>query len=267
MEGGTSVDQRSHSEHRDAGVRSSPEGRAAGRIKGSYGIDAPYVPILSLLFSALAFVGAGLASNAASLTWRLVLGLALLFQGVWYLKTTYSGKFQIWAGLIDQIQLRGDEAVLDVGCGRGMVLITLARHLVSGRATGIDLWRSRDQSGNDPDATRANAERNGVADRIDLNTADMTDLPFPDASFDVVTANVAIQNVKDRSLRRTAIEEMVRVTRPGGTIIIVDIQYVAQYKEDLLACGAREVAVRRLGPVGWFGNPFFASRLVSAQKP
>jgi SAM-dependent methyltransferase len=262
-----SVDQRGRSEHRDPDIGSIPDGRSAGRIAGAYGIDAPYVPILSLVFSALAFVGAGLAPDAVSLAWRLALGLVLLFQGAWYLKTTYSGKFRIWARLIDQIHLSGAEAVLDVGCGRGMVLITLARHLVSGRATGIDLWRSRDQSGNDPDATRANAERNGVADRVDLRTADMTDLPFPDACFDVVTANVAIQNLKDRSGRRTAIEEMVRVTRPGGRIIIVDIQYVGQYREDLLACGARDVVVRRLGPVGWFGNPFFASRLVSAAKP
>jgi SAM-dependent methyltransferase len=262
-----SIDQQRRLEHPGPEARSVTDGRRAGRIKGSYGIDAPYVPILSLLFSALAFVGAGLATSSVTLTWRLLLGVLLLLQGVWYLQATYRGKFRIWARLIDQLQLTGDEAVLDVGCGRGMVLITVAQRLVSGRATGIDLWRTRDQSGNDPDATRANAECNGVADRIELQTADMTLLPFPDGSFDVVTANVAIQNVKDRAERRTTIEEMVRVTKSGGTLLIVDIQYVDQYKEDLLACGASEVAVRRLGPVGWFGNPFFASRLVSAVKP
>jgi hypothetical protein len=39
-----------------------------------------------------------------------------------------------------------------------------------------------------------------------------------------------------------------------------------QYRDDLLDCGVQEVVVRRLGPIGWFGNPFFASRLVSAVK-
>lgn len=64
-----------------------------------------------------------------------------------------------------------------------------------GQAVGVDLWRSQDQSGNDIQFTRVNAEHAGVADRIELHTADMTELPFADDSFDVVTSALAIQHL------------------------------------------------------------------------
>jgi len=41
----------------------------------------------------------------------------------------------------------------------------------------------------------------------------------------------------------------------------------AQYRDDLLGCGAVDVTVSGLGFDGWFGNPFYASRLVSARMP
>jgi arsenite methyltransferase len=50
------------------------------------------------------------------------------------------------ADLLDRLGLRGDERILDLGCVRGAVLLA-AQHLTTGRAVGVDLWRSRDQSG------------------------------------------------------------------------------------------------------------------------
>ena len=237
------------------------------RIQGSYGIDAPYVPIICAVATVGCLVLAILASGTSSAIWWSAWALVFAAQTVVYLNTTLRGKFAIWAALIDQQKFDGSEDVLDVGCGRGMVLITTALALKDGKATGIDLWRSRDQSGNDPAATTANAELNGIADRIELQTADMAKLPFADASFDAVTANVAIQNIKDRELRRQTISEMYRVTKPAGRILITDIQYVKEYRDDLITCGAKDVTVTRLGIRGWFGNPFFASTLVSARKP
>jgi arsenite methyltransferase len=237
------------------------------RIAGKYGIDAPYVPLLSALLGAVALVGAVLAPTTASMTWRLALAVILFSQALVFLHMTVRGKFMVWERLFDQVSLDGDELVLDIGCGRGMVLITAARRLTTGRATGIDLWRAGDQSGNDPVATRVNAHANRVADRIDLQSVDMTRMQLPSATFDVVTANVAIRTVKDRVKRRAAIEEIYRVTRPGGTILLVDTQHVLEYRDDLVACGAEDVNLSGLGPSGWFGNPYVASRLVSATKP
>lgn len=89
------------------------------------------------------------------------------------------------------LALRGDEHLLDVGCGRGVVLMLAAERLPVGRAVGLDLWLTTDQSGNSEQATWRNADLEGIGARIELHTGDMRRLPFPDASFDVVTSSLA----------------------------------------------------------------------------
>ena len=75
-----------------------------------------------------------------------------------------------------------------MGCGRGAVLLATAKRLPNGKAVGVDLWRA-DQTDNSPAATERNAEIEGVADRIELHTADMTALPFEDNTFDVIVSS------------------------------------------------------------------------------
>ena len=50
------------------------------------------------------------------------------------------GKFVVWADLLRNLKLRGDEHVLDLGCGRGAVLLLAAEQLSTGKAVGVDLW-------------------------------------------------------------------------------------------------------------------------------
>src|SRR4029453_6551329 len=103
--------------------------------------------------------------------------------------TTRRGKFVVWESILDGLRLRGDERVLDMGCGRGAVLIAVAKRLTSGRATGIDLWSMKDQSGNASDVTKRNAVLEGVVERVAIETGDMRSLPFADGSFDVVLSS------------------------------------------------------------------------------
>lgn len=70
------------------------------------------------------------------------------------LHATLRGKFLVWAQLLDKLRLEGHERILDLGCGRGAVLLMAAQHLTAGRAVGVDLWRSVDQSGDSAEATR-----------------------------------------------------------------------------------------------------------------
>lgn len=56
------------------------------------------------------------------------------------------GKFKVWAQELKALGLRGDEQVVDLGCGRGAVLTMAARLVPRGKVTGVDLWRSVDQS-------------------------------------------------------------------------------------------------------------------------
>jgi ubiquinone/menaquinone biosynthesis C-methylase UbiE len=188
--------------------------------------------------------------------------MVLAFEA-YYLHGTLRGKFLVWAKLLDRLELRGDERILDLGCGRGAVLLMAAQHLTAtaGRAVGVDLWRWGDQSGNSADATQRNAVAEGVADRVEVLTGDMTALPFEDNSFDVIVSNFAIHNISGRGGREKAIGEAVRVLRPGGRVRIVDIRGTGHYAAQLVKLGMDDVG--RSG-LGWW---FWPARLVSATKP
>ena len=147
------------------------------------------------------------------------------------------------------------------------MLILAAERLTTGMAVGIDLWRRGDQSGNAPEATQRNAIAEGVSDRVELHTADMTALPFEADSFDVVVSSIAIHNVKGRAGREKAIDEAVRVLRSGGRLLIADLWATRQYASRLKQFGMIGVTRRNLGRRMWWGGPWLATRLVTATKP
>ena len=122
-----------------------------------------------------------------------------------------------------------------------------------GHAFHIHLWQAEDLAGNSADATLANAESEGVRDRVRVETADMRRLPFPSATFDRVVSRAAIHNVSDQSGRAQAIREIARVLRPGGLVVIDDIRHLAEYNAIFGQNGC--VPVRRLdsrlGSVFW----------------
>jgi len=227
------------------------------RRRGSYGIDAPLAPVFLAGAAALEFALAALGGKPVPL----LAGLFILAILGFYLHGTLRGKFVLWAGLLDSLHLRGDERILDMGCGRGAVLLMAAQHLATGRAVGVDLWRTIDQSGNAAEATRRNAVAEGVADRVELHTGDMTALPFEDNGFDVVLSSLAIHNISGHAGRDRAISEAVRVLRPGGRLMIVDVRATAQYQAQLARIGMNDVARR------WLGPRFGLARLVTATKP
>jgi SAM-dependent methyltransferase len=242
-------------------------GQAQPRRRGSYGIDAPFA-FIAIAVLAVAYLVSAIANAILSArVWPLLPALVLLAIVALVFHTTLRGKFLVWAELLDTLGLRGDERILDLGCGRGAVLLLAARRLTTGRAVGVDLWRSADQSGNCAEATRRNAVAEGVADRVELHTADMTALPFADQSFDVVVSSLAIHNIRGRAGRQKAIDEAVRVLRPGGRLMIADIRGTRQHQAHLAKLGLSDVARRRLGWRFWWGGPWGATRLVTATKP
>ncbi len=225
--------------------------------RGSYGIDAPIGPIVMGLVAALEFA---LAISSGSVKNYFAGFFVLGFLGL-YLHGTLRGKFILWAGLLDTLNLRGDERILDMGCGRGAVLLMAAQRLTTGRAVGVDLWIKGDQSGNALAATQKNAVAEGVADRVELHTGDMTALPFPDESFDVILSSFAIHNISGRAGREKAIREAVRVLRPGGRLMIVDVRSTGEYQQELVKSGMHDV-VRR-----WLGLRYLMTKIVTASKP
>jgi SAM-dependent methyltransferase len=231
--------------------------------KGSYGVDAPYLlPVLAAMF--VANIANGVIAGTA---WPFVGALAVLACAGCGLYTSRRGKFEVWDELLRQLELRGNERILDLGCGRGAVLLMAAQHLTTGRAVGVDIWERGDQSGNEADATRRNAVAEGVADRVEIQTADVTALPFEADCFDVVISNVALHNIKGRAGRCQAIDEAARVLRPGGRLMIADLWATRLYRARLADLGMVDVTRRDLGWRMWWSGPWLATRLVSATKP
>lgn len=144
-------------------------GRVTSQRRGSYGIDAPFAPIflagLVMLYLVLAIV------TGRSRYWLAVLFISTI--EALFIHTALRGKFVVWAELLDGLRFRGDERILDLGCGRGAVLLMAAQHLTTGRAVGVDLWRKVDQSGNSAEATQRNAAAEGVVERVELHTGDL----------------------------------------------------------------------------------------------
>src|SRR4051812_30628423 len=236
---------------------------------GDYGYDAPYG---LAIFAVLGAAGVTVAimsvwSGSARLAVRSGLyGVFFLANAVSFLYTTRRGKFGVWEDIVDQVPFRGDERVLDMGCGRGAVLTAVARRLRTGRVTGVDLWSTHDQSGNSPGVTINNASLEGVRDRIEILTGDMRALPFRDGAFDLVVSSLAIHNIRSDSGRAQAIEEAWRVMKPGGRLAIADIRATGRYARTLHTLGATSIARRGLGWRFWYGNPFARTTLVTAAK-
>lgn len=239
---------------------------APPRAEPSYGIDAPpivatFVMLAVILTSLGIFLGSGTGGIGAAVGPWIV---ALVCEGaaasmVW---TSRTGKPRLWSAALDALALEGSEHALDVGCGRGLVLIETAKRLPQGKATGIDIWRNKDQSGNSRVAAELNAEIAGVADRVEIVDGDMTELPFPDESFDLVTASLAIHNVALKDGRTSAVREIARVLRPGGRVLIIDIAKTHEYEKVLADCGL--VDVTRTAARAQVYPPV---RTVTARKP
>ncbi len=125
------------------------------------------------------------------------------------------------------------------------------------------MWQASDLSGNNAGATLENAKREGVAERVKLETGNMKEMPFPDASFDVVVSMAAIHNIYEAPGRAKAIAEIARVLKPGGYVLIDDIRHLGEYEAALRANGFSEV--RRLD--GALGSIFFMLSTFGSLRP
>lgn len=230
-----------------------------------YGIDAPHemrlFSLIGVVLIGVAYavktLGSGSYPGAADALFYigLVAGAGMLLPLVTIPLGSLFHKKRARDWLLDALEWEGVGSVLDVGCGRGLLLIGAAKRLTKagGRVTGIDIWRSADQTGNSPEATKRNAEKEGVADKVDVSTGDARKLPYADGSFDLVVSSWALHNIRDNNGRDAALAEICRVLRPGGQIAIMDIERYNEYRAYFKGRADFE-HVEMLGPRFTFGN-------------
>jgi arsenite methyltransferase len=214
-------------------------------FRPDYGIDAPGV-IRNLLLIGVSLLLLGwllprvkIASIILTIrpgAW--VTGILLIMEGVLMILYSKWGKFRHRDRMLKMVNWQGNESVLDVGTGRGLLLIGAAKNLQTGRATGIDIWSTKDLSGNTMEGTLRNAELEGVRERIDVQNGDATDMKFADASFDVILSNLCIHNIPTKAARAKACKEIVRVLKPGGSALVSDFIHTADYLKAFEAAGA-----------------------------
>ena len=159
--------------------------------------------------------------------------------------------------LIGSIPWSGTEKVLDVGCGTGMMLNGCAQKLTTGRAIGIDLWQQ--PIAGSTSVLLKNAKAEGVADKVEYQEMDARHLTFEDASFNVVVSSFALHHIgSEREDRVRAVNQMVRVLKPGGYLSVLDIGPMIDIAETIISQTGLEIVTSRQ-------TRFF--RLVTAHKP
>jgi len=174
-----------------------------------------------------------------------LIGVFFLAIGAAMVWSSRVAKLRLRDQMLDSLALRGDERVLDVGCGRGLLAIGAAKRLKNGKVVGIDVWNPLDLSGNTPDAAKANAKIEGVAEKVRIENGDAQKLVYPDNHYDVVVSSLALHNIPEQNARAQSVREMLRVLKPGGKLAIFDIFRTGEYAEVLQAAGAKDVELSK----------------------
>jgi arsenite methyltransferase len=204
--------------------------------KADYGIDAPGVIrnlfiagacgfLVPLIFPVIRIGDVSIIT--AGFIW---MGISCTFMGAWMLVYSTYGKMRHRDRMLSLVEWKGNENVLDIGTGRGLLMIGAAKKLVSGRSTGIDIWNAEDLSRNSMENTLMNAKAEGVGDKVEVLNENATRMKFADKSFNIIFSNLCLHNIYEREGRRKACLEISRVLTDGGSAIISDFKHIREYR-------------------------------------
>ena len=145
------------------------------------------------------------------------IGMRYVFsrRGLWVINTPYRR-------ILGAAGIGGQDRVLDLGCGIGNILIALAEGIAFVQpAAGVDVSPELIHIG------EREIARVGLQDRIGLQVAPATRLPFEDGAFDVVLTSHVLKHLDDEALL-ASFREVARVLRPGGRFLLWEFEKSAR---------------------------------------
>jgi len=206
--------------------------------KPQYGVDAPGVIrnlalagailVLGPLFFPLIKIGSVII-DTTGLMWS---GGGCSLGAVLMLAYSLYGKYKHRDRMLGLLAWKGDEQVLDIGTGRGLLMIGAAKKLTTGKSIGIDIWNAEDLTGNNVESALSNAELEGVKDKVEILNENAKAMSFANDTFDVILTNMCLHNIYEKDGRKTACNEIGRVLKKGGTALIADFRHVREYKRN-----------------------------------
>jgi arsenite methyltransferase len=235
-----------------------------------YGIDAPGV-VRNMCLAGLGMIGVGFFIPPFSLFGIRIgfLGVILILSGLSWIAMSIAmllyakiGKFKHRDRMLSMVNWRGDENVLDIGTGRGLLMIGAAKKLTTGKSIGIDIWNAEDLSDNKIENTMKNVATEGVEGRVELRSEDARKMNFSDDYFDVILSNLCIHNLYQPEQRERACREIARVLKPGGVALISDFRHTDRYAEAFREIGLKAEC---LGP--YWKDVFPKLTIVKVEKP
>lgn len=130
------------------------------------------------------------------------------------------GRYQARIHQLIQSHARGSN-ILDIGCGNGHLAIQMAKDVHDRSVTGLDFWGAAWEYSQH--VCQRNAELEGVGERVTFVHGSASALPFEDDAFDCVVSCLTFHEVRDIADKTLCLCEALRVLRPGGTFVLLDL--------------------------------------------
>lgn len=143
--------------------------------------------------------------------------------------------FAMESGLVQALRATGldpqQARVLDVGCGTGASILYLLKMGFDPRQMdGIDIYEERIR------------EARARLAHVNWVHGDASAMTYPDGTFDLCTASTMFVQITEEALASAIADEMLRVTRPGGYIVLIDWRYAAPRDTTYRAVSGKRIA-------------------------
>ncbi len=200
-----------------AGFAKRASGRAARQFDFGWGPE--WMNGLALV--ALAFAWAAIALHVAAPAWWPLAFVLRLFAASFFVGNLIMRSFRsadhVILPMVDLV--RGDDdLILDAGCGSGRTTIALRRLLRNGRVVAVDRFDADYIDGGGRDLIARNLAAADLTDRVKVEAADLTSLPFPDATFDGAVSTNVFDHLGAK--KPIALREVFRALKPGGRFLL-----------------------------------------------